>query len=198
MNSPTHTLLALAVLSKNGLPARNRAIFLGSLIPDAFIYIGWVWLTFIRKEPQERIWNEIYFDAPMQLVASIFNSVPIYAALALAGYFLIKSRWGLMLSFFALAALLHIATDFPVHNHDAYAHFWPLSDWRFISPFSYYEQDHHGRLVSLIETVIALICIAVLWRRFPKRWVRFVLGFFALLYIALQILIRLAPAGGAG
>ncbi len=198
MNSPTHALIALALLSRNDKPLQNRAVFIGSLIPDAFIYICWAWLTFVGKQPQSKIWNEIYFDAPMQLTASVFNSVPLYASLALAAYFFIKSKWKIPMICFALAALIHIAFDFPVHNHDAYAHFWPFSDWKFYSPLSYYEADHHAAWVSLFEMAIALISIIVLWRRFPKTWVKIILGSFAALYFAVQVMIRVAPFGGAG
>jgi len=195
VNSPTHSLLALALLSKKDAKRRNWIIFAGSLIPDAFIYICWLWLTFIRKEPQRRIWDEIYFDAPMQLTASIFNSVPIYASLLFIGLLMRGKVWGKLLLVFSLAALIHIATDFPVHNHDAYAHFWPISDWRFISPFSYYETEHHAGIVSAIEAFIALAAIIVLWRRFPKaRWVKIILGGLALLYIIFQITLRLIVA----
>lgn len=198
MNSPTHSLIALAILAKPGQTKRNWAVFLGSLIPDLFIYVCWLWLTLVDKQPQNKIWNEIYFDAPMQLTASIFNSVPLYAALAICAYFFVTSKWRIPILCFGLAALIHIAFDFPVHAHDAYAHFWPFSDWKFHSPVSYYEADHHAGWVSLIETILALTSIVVLWRRFPKNWVRFILGFFAVLYVVLQMAIRLAPLFSAG
>jgi len=88
---------------------------------------------------------------------------------------------------------LHGFGYFPVHNHDAYAHFWPIHDWRFISPLSYYEQDHHSGIVSLVELFLVLGSITILWRRFPKRWIRGLLLFFAALYILAQIAFRLAP-----
>jgi len=198
MNSPTHTLLAMAAFAKKGERRRNWAVFIGSVIPDAFIYIGWVWLTFVKGESQRRIWDEIYFDAPMQLVASIFNSLPLYAGLAWAGYMFRAKIWGKLLMFFALAALLHIAFDFPVHNHDAYAHFWPISAWRFISPFSYYETEHHSAVVSVIEALMAFGAIAILWRRFPRLWVKAVLSLLAVCYVLMQLVIHSVSFGGAG
>ena len=144
MNSPTHCLVAMALLSRKDDTPRNWAVLAGSVIPDAFIYLGWSWLTFVAGESQERIWNEIYFDAPMQLVASIFNSIPLYIGLALIGWTARAQRWGLFLMVGALAALSHIALDFPVHNHDAMRISGPVTDWRFISPLSYWEADHHA------------------------------------------------------
>ncbi len=198
MNSPTHSLLAMALLSKRGHSKRNWAVFMGSVIPDIAIYLWYPYQSFIKGESGRRIWNELYFEPPMQNLIALFNSIPIYAVMFLIGFFARGRLWGKCLLVFALAALIHMATDLPVHAHDAYRHFWPLSDWRFFSPFSYYEADHHAGWVSLIEAVIALTSIFVLWRRFPKRWVKTLLGVLAVLYIALQVVMRLAPFGAAG
>lgn len=198
MNSPTHSLLAMALLSKKEHTKRNWAVFIGSLLPDIVIYLWFPYQAFVKGESGKRIWNELYFEAPMQNAIALFNSVPIYGALAAVGYFARGKIWGKLLLVFALAALIHMATDLPVHNHDAYRHFWPLSDWRFFSPFSYYEADHHAGVVSLIETFIAFASIFVLWRRFPKRWVKILLGVLAALYILMQVMMRLAPFGSAG
>ena len=198
MNSPTHSLIALALLTKKGEKKRNWAVFIGAFIPDAFIYIGWVWLTFIKGEPQSRIWDEIYFDAPMQLVASMFNSIPIYGLLALIGYWQRKTIWGLLILVFALAALLHISLDFPVHGHDAYAHFWPFSDWKFHSGLSYWETALHAKWVGTAEAIIGLSSIYLLWRRFPKRWVHIILAILGLLYFAMTVMRWLAPLAAHG
>lgn len=192
MNSPTHTLLALALLSKRGATKRNWAVILGSLIPDAAIWLWAPYQSLVNGVSGEQMWRELYFAAPMQNLIAYFNSIPIYAALAVLGYVMRAKTWGKLLLVFALAALIHMATDLPVHNHDAYRHFWPFSDWRFFSPFSYYEREHHAGWVSVIEAAIALISIAVLWRRFPKLWVKIVLSVLALLYLALPIMLRLA------
>lgn len=134
----------------------------------------------------------------MQTAIALFNSIPIYASLALMGYCARGKVWGKCLLFFALAALIHMATDLPVHGHDAYRHFWPFSEWRFYSPVSYWESDHHAGWVSLIEAALALGSIALLWRRFPKLWVKVVLFILTALYVALQVAMRLRLLGEAG
>jgi len=135
----------------------------------------------------EEMWRELYFQAPMQNLIAWFNSVPIYAGMLLIGILAKSKTWGKLLIFFALAALIHIATDFPVHADDAYRHFWPISDWRFISPFSYWDTDHHATWVGKVDIAIALICMAVLWQRFPTRWVKIVLSLLAVFYILLLV-----------
>ncbi len=73
---------------------------------------------------------------------------------------------------FASAGLLHLAFDFPVHNHDARMHFWPLSDWKFINPISYRDRRYHAGIVSRIEVALALSLAALLLYRFRRRSAR--------------------------
>ena len=49
------------------------------------------------------------------------------------------------------AALLHLAFDLPLHHSDARPHFWPLSDWVFRPPLSYWNPARHGDLVGAVE-----------------------------------------------
>jgi len=176
--------LALAILSKRGDRKRNLAVLVGSLIPDLAIFLWAPYQSIINGVSGEEMWRELYFAPPMQNLIAWFNSVPIYAALALAGFIARKTVAGKMLLFFALAALIHMATDLPVHADDAYRHFWPLTDWRFYSPLSYWDVDHHARWVSLFEIALAVGCIPLLWRRFPALWVKILLGLAALFYSA--------------
>lgn len=192
MNSPTHVLLAMAALSKRGERRRNLAVFTGALIPDVVIYLWAPYQMFIKGEPSARIWDVLYFAPPMQSAIALFNSIPIYLALAALGLLKRGTAWGKLVLFFALAALIHMATDLPVHGHDAYRHFWPLSDFRFYSPISYWEVDHHAGWVSVVEAVMGLGAIVVLWWRFPKLWLRVTLAVLALFYLALPVMYRLA------
>lgn len=185
MNTPTHTLLALAALSKRGDRKRNVAVLIGSLIPDAAIFLWAPYQYLFNDVSGAEMWEKLYFEPPMQNLIAWFNSVPIYALLALIGFMARGKTWGKLLLFFALAALIHMATDLPVHAADAYRHFWPLTDWRFYSPLSYWDVDHHSRWVSLFEIGLAFGCIALLWKRFKIRWSRILLGLVSIFYILL-------------
>ena len=140
-------------------------------------------------ESQSRIWGEIYFDDPMQLWGAVFNSAPTYVFIGIVGFFARGKFWGQCVMVAAIAALIHIAGDLPVHADDAHRHFWPLSDWRFFSPVSYWDRAYHARWVSLFEAGVGCVCILILRRRFPARWVKIVLSLLAVLYVVM--------AGGA-
>jgi len=171
----THALLSLAVLSKRGERKRNLSVLVGSLLPDLAIFLWAPYQMIVNDVSGDEMWSELYFAAPMQNLIAWFNSIPIYGALALIGFLARSKLWGKLLLVFALAALIHIAGDMPVHADDAYRHFWPISDWRFYSPLSYWDVDHHAGWIGKVDVAIALGSIAVLWQRFPTRRVRTVL-----------------------
>ena len=183
MQTPTHTLLALVLLGKRGAPSRNWTVVAGSLAPDMFIYIAWPIYTFGRGESQTRFWDETYFQAPgIQLAGAVSNSFPLFGLLAVVGWVARSRRWARLLWLFALAALIHLATDIPVHAEDAHRHFWPLSDWRFHSPLSYWNEAYHARWIRLGEAVLGLGLCALLLRRFRKASTQITLGLLAILY----------------
>lgn len=176
MNTPTHALIALAALTHKDDRPRNFWVLAGALIPDIAIFLWAPWQRWGLGRDWGAIWSQHYFDAPMQTLIALFNSVPIYGALLAIAWWQRRTVWGQWVGVFCLAALIHIALDAPVHGHDAYRHFWPLSDWRFHSPLSYWEGDLHARWVSLVEAAIVLISVVILWRRFPATWVKVTLA----------------------
>ncbi|MEO0382216.1 MAG: cobalamin biosynthesis protein CobQ [Pseudomonadota bacterium] len=192
MNTQTHLLVAAAIFAKPDQPKRNAALIVGALLPDAAIFalFGWAVLTGV---PQNELWGRIYFSEPMLTFTAIGNSAPLYIAIALLGWFWAKAQKGTeitvlpALTVLGLAALTHLAGDFPVHVDDAHPHFWPLSDWRFRSPISYWDNTFHAQWVSMMELIVALALLALLWRRFKARWVRIILSLAGLAYIAVPV-----------
>ena len=187
MITSTHSLLALAALAKRGDRKRNLSVLAGSLLPDLAIFLWAPYQSIVNDVSGDEMWNELYFAPPMQNLIAWFNSIPIYVGLAMIGFYARGRTWGKLLLVFALAALIHIATDMPVHADDAYRHFWPLSDWRFYSRLSYWDADHHAGWVGKIDIAIALGCIATLWQRFPSRAVKITLSITALIYAVMLV-----------
>ncbi len=197
MQTPTHALLAFALLAKEGDSKRNRIILIGSLIPDLFIYVCWIWLS-AHGVSQDKIWNEIYFESGVQFWSALSNSIPIYAALAITGWIYRKKTTGLLLLVFALAALIHMATDFPFHAEDVHQHFWPITHWKFHSPLSYWDPRHYGQIISSLETLLAFLCITALLKRLTGKKTRAFLLILLGLYIIMFIVRLLFWAGILG
>jgi hypothetical protein len=164
MHTPTHILIGAAILSRPGRPYSVAAAIAGSLVPDVPMYVMLVW-AWSRGLGDADLWpmpNGLYWDPTWQMWTNATHALPIYLGV-LAGAAWLRLDW---LKVFALAGLLHIAFDLPVHREDGHAHLWPFSDWTFISPVSYWDVDHYGQILGLIEVAIVLGTIVVLWRRY--------------------------------
>ncbi len=161
-------LTAAALLTKSGDRRRNWAIVIGGVLPDLSIFALLGWARLIEGLPHRQIWREVYWQEPWQTLGAISNSFVIWALVALLAY---RLGWHIVM-FIAGAALVHLCLDFPFHADDAHKHFWPLTDWRFHSPLSYWNDHYHGRWVGLLELGLVLASMAMLWQRFDSRIVR--------------------------
>jgi hypothetical protein len=81
------------LFAKPDAPKRNTALIIGALLPDAVIFglFGWAVLTGV---PQSELWGRIYFSEPMLTFTAIGNSAPLYVAIALLGWFWVRSWTG--------------------------------------------------------------------------------------------------------
>lgn len=187
MNTPTHLLVACALLSRVDQPRRNLAVAAGALIPDLTIFVFYA-VEKLAGTDERAIWSERYWTEPWQTLGAISNSVPLILVILAAGLALRAP----IVKVFAFAALSHLALDFLFHANDAHRHFWPLTDWRFHAPISYWDSDHHGAVGRLIDLALLAGSAVILWRRFPGRRVRQALVFVALSFIGTGIYFSLA------
>lgn len=188
MMTQTHLLVAAAMFCRPGRKRRNLAVIAGALLPDLAIFILFAY-ALLAGIPQSELWREVYWSEPWQSLVTIGNSAPLYLALLGASLLLgapkdARPVWQSLPALLALAALTHLAGDFPLHNDDAHIHFWPFTDWRFHSPVSYWDAAHFGQWVGLAEAVLSLALIFILSRRFKAVWVRALLGLAMLGYLA--------------
>ena len=204
MNTPTHLLIGAAVLARPGAQDggaphhrwRNAAILAGALAPDLALFAMFAWMRGVAGVSEETLWREVYWREHWQTVFALGNAVALYGLIAVAGWLVRDRAVGRLAMIFAVAALLHLAFDLPFHHDDAHRHFWPLSDWRFHSPLSYWDTAHHGDIVGYLETAMALVLIIVLWRRFPENpWVKAALGIAGLSYVAVPLYFTLMLGG---
>ena len=93
------------------------------------------------------------------------------------------------------AALLHLGLDFLLHNDDGRAHFWPITNWIFASPVSYWDPDHYGNIVGPIEIALSLAACAYLWRRYKGVLMRILIAILGLMEFVPVIMFALMFSG---
>lgn len=175
MNTPTHLIFGLTAFGRPGQTAVVAGALFGALVPDLSLYLMAGTHLLLLGTPPEVVFGELYFSDAWQRIFRIDNSFVIWG-LALFLSVATQTRWAIAL---CGAALLHLLFDFPLHHDDGRAHFWPISNWVFVSPVSYWDRNHYGHIVGPVEVAAALMCCAVLWRRFKGWAMRFLIGVFA-------------------
>lgn len=156
VRTPGHAVVNLCALGPLGAPA--PAIVLGAVLPDLPILVLWAFER-LRGRGDEEIWREVYPTTPWIQLIHGAHSIPL-ALLGLGAAAALGSLPGM--GFFA-SVLLHSLLDVPFHVHDAHRHFLPFSSWRFVSPLSYWDVRHHGRVVGCAEAVVVTLACAWLW-----------------------------------
>lgn len=170
MTTSTHVLIALAAV----WPGRNAsarrlwpAVTAGALIPDLAMFLFYA-VERLRGTAESTIWSDRYHDPGWQLVFDLPNSLPLIGLAALLSW-LVAARRGLAL---CAAMALHAVVDFATHHDDAHRHFWPLSDFHFRSPVSYWDPNHYGAWASALELIAAFALCAWVFRRHPEKGAR--------------------------
>ena len=184
MTTPAHAALSLIVLGRserNALP-----VALGAVAPDAPMLVFYLWERLVRGVSEGRIWSERYFDPGWQVVFDIPSSIPLLA-LALCILLVLVGRRSTgrlpasgvaatprparltAATLFVASMILHALGDLPLHREDAHRHFFPVSDWRFTSPVSYWDPDHYGGYAAVGEVVLVLAVSVFLFRAYRGR-----------------------------
>ena len=183
MNTQTHLLLASGLLTRRGEKARNVAIVVGAFLPDVPVFALFGIASAMGYTSQD-VFGDFYFRNDMRNLMGAFNSFFVAGLIAATGWFCREKWWGWPMVFLAAAMTVHAATDLPVHVDDGHRHFWPFSSFVFNSPLSYWDNSHHGEIVSVVEAVLGIVCAVILWRRFPDRRIRLLCAVAITAYIA--------------
>ena len=159
-------------LRKNSLPI--APIVWGALIPDlpmvVFYGVEKLWLG----QSEDYIWGSAYFLPHWSNFIDVFNSIPLIG-LGFIWSFWQQSRWGWLL---CMSLLLHVLGDLPLHHDDGHRHFFPISNWRFESPISYWDPNHHGGLIAVIEAIAVFMACFLLFRSYQSPWGKAVMALF--------------------
>ena len=153
MKTPSHAIINLAILGRTQHSELNLLIVTGGILPDIPIFLFYFWAKYIARLPEAKIWSEAYYEPLNQNIVALFHSIPLAVIGWLIAYYL---GWQSVQILF-LSMILHSLGDLPVHNDDAHRHFFPFSNYRFISPISYWDRNHYGSIVSAIEMLLVML-----------------------------------------
>ncbi len=166
MNTPGHAVLNLTLLGRDDDRALDLAVVAGALVPDLPMVGFYAWTRLVQGLPEAVIWSDAYFRPGWQAFFDTFNSAPFVLLLLWVAH---RADWSRTRAF-CLSMLLHFALDLPLHHSDGHRHFFPLSDFRFESPVSYWDPGHFGNVIGVLEIALVLgLTIFVLWPRF-RSW----------------------------
>jgi len=144
---------------------------LGAAAPDISLYFMAGTALFLMDVPPNVVFDDYYFSDAWQRVFAVDNSFVVWG---LALFIALALRRPALVAFTG-AALLHLAFDFPLHHDDARPHFWPVTDWVFESPISYWDRGHYAGIVGPLEAAMCAGLCVVLWRRFEGVFARLVI-----------------------
>lgn len=175
MNTPAHLIIGAAAFGKPDNRSVTWAALAGAFAPDLSLYLMAAVARFYFDISWNAIFRDLYYSDAWQQVFAIDNSFVLWGiGCAIAVRY--RVSWAIA---FTGAALLHLALDFPLHNHDARMHFWPLTDWKFISPISYWQGSRGGDVVGAVEIGLSAVLLVYLFRQFKDRGLRITFGFLA-------------------
>lgn len=168
MNTPAHLIFGLTAFGKAHQPAITAAALAGAIIPDLSLYLLAGYELGIAGTEPRVVFGEMYYSDAWQRIFRVDNSMILWGIALVIG---LMARAPVVIALCS-AVLLHLVLDFGFHHDDGRAHFWPITNWIFESPVSYWDPRHYGTLVGGLEVFVALLCCVVLWRRFTGRWMR--------------------------
>jgi membrane-bound metal-dependent hydrolase YbcI (DUF457 family) len=120
----------------------------------------------------EGVLDKIYFTGPFGGTGSALHSaVPVAVLLVLYWVAWLKrvDRRRILL-WFLIGWIGHTFADFLTHVDDTRPLFWPISDWQWSSPISYYNSNYYGRQFFFISHALIVLTMAgLLIRRLTNR-----------------------------
>ena len=188
MQTVSHLLTTWAGGTK--LAQKNQSLsvpwlVLGSVLPDipfAVLTVGYeIYFRWFAPLPvnnqsiMEYLHFNLFFNDPLWIVSHNFlhsvvvNGVFIFLALTI----LRRSRWGRVLLWIAVGAMVHTLIDIFTHHSDGPLFLFPINwQYRFASPISYWETAYYGRQFMMFEYAVDLLAILYLvYRRYIRRQV---------------------------
>jgi hypothetical protein len=177
MNTPAHLIFGLTAFGKPDRRDVTAAALIGALLPDFSLYVMTSWHLMILGTSPQVVFDQLYFSQAWQNIFRVDNSIVLWFLALVLG---LMWRSPVVIALCG-AALLHLVLDFGLHHDDGRAHFWPISNWIFASPVSYWDSNHYGNIVAPIEVAASLACCWWLWKRFTGRLIRALIAILGLM-----------------
>ena len=180
METYSHAFFTWA-LAKHGVKtgrAAGIAGAVGATLPDMPSIAGtayYIGMPFLREGwssmDSEAVRDPIYVSGPFGATGvALHSAVPPLAILLLYVFLNLGSRdHRKILLWFLLGWLGHAVADFFSHVDGARPLFWPLSDWEWSSPVSYYDPLYYGNEFFAISHALILLTMAALLVRRMRR-----------------------------
>ncbi len=165
MNTPSHMLIGAAVFARPLVPATLVAALVGGLAPDLPMFAMVLWSSRVAGVPEHEVFGTLFFSETWQSIFAVDHSFLVWGGLlGLAMW-----RRQVILRAFAGAGLLHALADFLTHHDDARRQFWPVSDWVFRSPVSYWDARFYGNAFGMFEVALVVtLTVFLCWQL--GRW----------------------------
>jgi len=120
---------------------RRPLLTIGAVGPD-LPALAFAVKDFVTGTPRDKVLHRAYRLPHRRQAHRLGHSVATPATLGVLGARQLAIGW-----------LSHQVVDVATHHTDAWAPFWPAWTWRFRSPVSYWEVDHHARAFQLTESL---------------------------------------------
>lgn len=180
MNTPAHLIVGTALFSSEDKRGTYQAALAGAFAPDLSLYVMVAVSIWGMGVPAQTVFGEYYYSDAWQSVFAVDNSFILWGILAAIAFW---RGWTRVLAFGA-AGLMHLSLDFPLHTHDARQHFWPVTDWVFVSPYSYWDHAAHAGVIGPMGLGLSVVLAVLLFRNFQSIRVRAATG----LFLALELM----------
>ncbi len=161
-------LIGAAVFARPAAPATLVAALFGGLAPDLPMFVLVLWSTRVLGLPEYEVFGQLYFSESWQAIFAVDHGFFVWGTLL--GIALWRGRT--LLRAFAGSGLFHAMADFVTHRDDARRQFWPLSDWVFQSPVSYWDRRFYGDVFAVFEVGLVVVLAALLCWRLKRAWQR--------------------------
>ena len=120
-----------------------------------------LWATRVVGVPEHEVFGTLFFSETWQAVFAVDHGFLVWGALFASATW----RGKVVLRAFAGAGLLHAIADFMTHHDDARRQFWPVSDWVFRSPVSYWDARFYGSAFGMFEVALVVtLAVFLCWR----------------------------------